>query len=401
VLDVRPRSRPLALRVGTVFDGRERWPGPHQVVVLDGGRVLSVGHEAPEGAEVIDLPEATALPGLIDTHVHLTLDASDDPVAGLRTADDETLLDDMAERGRRALRAGITTMRDLGDRDYLSLQLRGRSDLPTLLAAGPPVTTPGGHCFFLGGATTADEPGVRRAVREHAERGVDVVKVMASGGTLTPGTLQEVSQFAPEVLRVLVDEAHALGLPVTAHAHGTASIAESLAAGVDGLEHVTFWSESGVDDPGDLVGRIVASRVVVGATLGFDPPGEYAGLPEGLRRRLPLIDRTTARLREAGARVVVGSDAGVAPVKHHAVLPHAAVHLSSMGLGTLEVLATLTAEAALACGLGDSKGRLLPGHDADVLVVDGDPTRDLARLHDVRLVVRGGQIVDGAGGESR
>jgi imidazolonepropionase-like amidohydrolase len=361
---------------------------------MDGPTIVAVdrGVEPPPGADVVDLAGATLLPGLIDTHAHLAFDASADPVGALAGRDDSATVAAMSAAGRAALRGGVTTVRDLGDRDFLSLGLRGAGDLPMILAAGPPITTPAGHCHFLGGGTEPTPEAVRIAVRERAERGVDVIKVMASGGTMTPGTRQELSQFTPDLLRAVVDEAHRLGLPVTAHAHGTCAIRDALDAGVDGMEHVSFWSADGIDDPGDLVGRIVDSGVAVGITGGVVPmPG--VAPPAAVAMRLPRIIANTRSLYEAGAHIVLGTDAGIGPPKPHDVLRHALVQTAQIGLQPVVALRMATSTAAAACGLADRKGRLAPGFDADILAVDGNPLVDLAALHTIRAVFARGTHV--------
>jgi imidazolonepropionase-like amidohydrolase len=175
--------------------------------------------DPPEAAELVDLGEATLLPGLIDSHAHLVLDPSNDPVGHLADRSDDALLEDCRARAQAALAAGITTVRDLGDRRFVTLRLRGElaahpTQDPQLLVSGPPVTSPGGHCWFLGGEAAGVE-GVRGAVRALAARGVDVVKVMVSGGNLTPGSVSWQSQYGPAALRAAIEEAHRFGLPVT------------------------------------------------------------------------------------------------------------------------------------------------------------------------------------------
>ena len=390
-------GRLTALRGAWLFDGASSALIPDPVVLIEGSTIVGVsfGPTTPEGVSMVDLAGATLLPGLIDTHVHLAFDASTDPVGHLAGRRDIEVMEAMAHAGRLALRGGVTTVRDLGDRGYLSLGLRGRPDLPTIVAAGPPITTPDGHCRFLGGATAPTIENIRAAVREHAERGVDVIKLMASGGNMTPGSRQDLAQFPAEVLRAAADESHRLGLPVTAHAHAVAAIADAAAAGVDGLEHVSFWTEDGVDAPDDLIRLIAERRIVVGATVGMVPV-PCAAPPRAIAARIPGIIANTRRLHQAGAPIVAGTDAGIAPTKPHDVVRYAPAMLRQLGFGQAEALRTITSVAAAVCGLGHRKGRIAPGFDADILAVDGDPIADPEALHHIRAVyARGAAVPDG------
>src|SRR6516225_1080714 len=290
----RGQDRPTALQASWLFDGTSSALIPDPVVLIEGSTIrgVSSGGRIPPGATVIGLSGATLLPGLVDTHVHLAFDTSADAVGHLARRRDGEVVDAMKRAGQAALRGGVTTVRDLGDRGYLSLGLRGQAGLPTIIAAGPPITTPRGHCHYLGGTAEPTVSDVRAAVREHAERGVDVIKIMASGGNLTPGSRQDLAQFPPEVLHAAVDEAHRLGLPVTAHAHAVAAIADAVEAGVDGLEHASFWTEDGVDAPDHLIGLIADRRIVVGATVGQVPVPGLAP-PPAIAARMPAFMANT------------------------------------------------------------------------------------------------------------
>ena len=381
------RGRLIALRAAWLFDGAGDALIPDPLVLIDGAMIAAVssGAPAPASADVTDLGGATLLPGLVDSHTHLAFDASPDPVGALARRGDEETIAAMTRAARTALRGGVTTVRDLGDRDYLSLVLRGRPGLPTILTAGPPVTIPGGHCHYLGGVTAPTGEGVRAAVREHVERGVDVIKIMASGGNLTPGTHQHLPQFPPAVLAAAVDEAHRHGLPVTAHAHAASAIADAVAAGADMLEHVSFWTEDGVDAPAELIRLIAARGTVAGLTVGVLPTEGLTPFPAA-RARMPAILANFRRLHEAGAVMVGSSDAGIAPVKPHDVIRYAPAVLREVGFGPAEALRAVTSAPAEVIGLGHRKGRIAPGYDADILAVDGDPLTDPAALHRLRAV---------------
>jgi imidazolonepropionase-like amidohydrolase len=264
----------LVVRAGQLFDGERSFGS--STIMCEGDRIVDVdtsGGSSPPHAEVLDLGhEVCILPGLIDAHVHLAFDASADVVTSIHAVDDEQLLARMAQAARGALQAGITTVRDVGDRGFLALRLREQLTAcgdpgPEIIASGPPITIPGGHCDFLGGVVTAPHE-LRAAVRERADRGCELVKVMVSGGHLRPGSSPYRSQYELGELRVMVSEAHRLGLRAAAHVHCPGSVADAVAAGFDTLEHVSFFTAEGVAADPPILNAIVESDVVVSATVG-------------------------------------------------------------------------------------------------------------------------------------
>jgi imidazolonepropionase-like amidohydrolase len=378
-----------AIRADALFDGERSTAQP--TVIIDGGTItaVGVGLTVPDTATIVDLSGSTLVPGFVDGHVHTVFDASADPVAALAQRDDAAVFAAMTGFARTAAAGGVTTMRDLGDRGFLSIGLRAAAaadpTLPTMLAAGPPITSPGGHCHFLGvGVCGVD--GVRAAVRERVERGVDVIKIMASGGNMTPGSHPHLPQFGPDELTAAVDEAHRHGLPITAHAHSTQAIVDALAAGVDGFEHLSFMTEDGVDPvPPAVIDGLVARGVTVGVTFGMRPV-EGRAMPSPLATRLPALMGNVRKLAEAGVYMIAGTDAGIGPMKPPDVIRWAVGSFVQVGYSHAQALHACTARAAVALGLGRRKGRIAPGYDADIVAVAGDPLADLDALHRIRAV---------------
>ncbi|WP_183096109.1 amidohydrolase family protein [Nocardioides stalactiti] len=398
----------LAIRASHAFDGNAFLPGGATVLV-DGERIVGVeagDHAVPEGCEVASYG-GTVLPGLIDAHVHLVADASPGSLERSQAMTAEQLDAEIERSLASQAAAGVTTVRDLGDKDYRTLAFRDRrtTGQPRIIAAGPPITTPGGHCHFLG-STAAGPDELRAEVVRHHERGVDVIKVMASGGFLTAGTDMFGAQYSSTDLRVVVEAAHEVGLQVLAHAHSVAGIEAALAAGVDGIEHFSGISEDGNVISDDLLDRVAAAGIVVDPTMGFDqtliphmppPPPQVLETMQRTGMDFPAtmvrISEAAARLRAHGVRVVPGVDSGAMPLKAHGNAWIAVVDLVVAGWPVEEALAAATSGAAEVCGVADVTGRLAVGLDADLLVVDGDLAADPAALgRPLAVLVRGHQV---------
>jgi imidazolonepropionase-like amidohydrolase len=390
----------LAIRVARVFDGRALVPGAG-VVFVDGARIVGVqpaGFDIPAGCEVLDRPAGTLLPGLVDAHVHLVGDAGPGALERLPEFSQGDLLRTIEQSLRIQLSVGVTTVRDLGDVAWSVVDWRARptAGLPTVVASGPPITSRGGHCWNMGGeASGVDE--LRAAVRERVDHGVDIVKIMASGGVTTAGTAVDRGQFTAEEIGVVVVAAHAAGLPVTAHAHALVSIQDAIVAGVDGIEHCTFLTADSVQVPEDVIAALATRGIVVCPTLGRVPG---ALLPPQLLERLRKAGLSEEARREqvaaahrAGVTIVSGTDGGINPGKPHGLLPIAVADLVAGGMSPADALATATSVAAAACGLGDRKGHIRAGYDADLIVVDGDPLSDIGALPSLNATVLAGKVL--------
>ncbi|WP_327089164.1 amidohydrolase family protein [Nonomuraea sp. NBC_01738] len=361
----------LTLRARRLFDGHDLLED--RVVHIQDGKIVEV---TAGGSADVDLGDVMLLPGFIDCHVHLAFDAGLDPVASL---DRPGLADRMREAARAHLRAGVTTVRDLGDREYLALRLGlGVAEGPDILAAGPPLTSKGGHCWWLGGEVGGEE-GIREAVREHHRRGVHAIKMMVTGGQMTEGSQPHLTQFTLEEIKAAADEAHACGLPIAGHAHGGEGIAFAVAAGFDTIEHCAFWTEHSAEPDLAVIAEIAASSTIVSLTAGLIPV-EGVAPPPDLLERLPKLIEVMQLLYRGGVKWTIGTDAGIAPVKPHGMIGHGAKMLVGLGYAPLDVLRAITATAAAACRVEDRKGRIAAGYDADLVAVSGDPLSDITAL---------------------
>lgn len=387
-----------AYRADAAFDGSAPVPGG-AVVLVDDGTIVGVepaGAHLPDACELVYEPGTTLLPGLIDTHVHLCADGGPQALAQLGDLTDDELDAIVSGSLDLQLTAGVTTVRDLGDARWAVVDRhrhRGRRAGPTVLAAGPPITIPGGHCWNMGGQAQGRE-GLRQAVAARVEHGVDVVKVMASGGVMTPGTDVFAPAFELDDLRFLVETAHASGLAVTAHAHALAAVEIAVEAGVDGLEHCSCLSPTGPLKPPALLEAIAGAGIAVCPTLGhvpgMEPPPQLLAVMERMGVTIAGLIRHGGELVQAGLRIVSGSDAGIGPAKPHGILPQSLIDLVEGGADPVTALASATSVAADACGVGSRTGRLRAGLDADLLIVAGNPATRIADLLDVRLVVSKG-----------
>ncbi|MDH7568855.1 MAG: amidohydrolase family protein [Armatimonadota bacterium] len=407
------QSSRVVIRAARLIDGTGAAPLNDPVLVLQAGRVEAIccgelpAHLA-EGARWLDLPGKTLLPGLIDAHVHLVFDAGPNHAAvcqRLAEADDGYLLLRAQRNAQALLSAGVTTARDCGDRNWVTLTLRraieeGLVCGPRLLCCGPPITTTAGHLHFCGNEVDS-ETEVRRAVRLAARRGADFIKVVVTGGMMTAGSNPRRSQFQLAELKAAVSEAHRLGKRVAAHVLATEGIAMALEAGVDTLEHCNWLGTEA--DSIDFQPALARDMARSGVWWSHTCAGVYrellpnAAAPEAEQeaqgQALRAVMERFRRTLDAGARMVLSSDAGVQGTPFERFVDGLEVAVRGMEVSPLAAIEACTRVPAEALGLGEEVGTLTPGHRADVLVVDGDPSRDVGALRRVVMVLRDGEIV--------
>jgi imidazolonepropionase-like amidohydrolase len=404
----------LLIHAGTLIDGRSGEPRREVTVVVEGERIVEVApgyRSATDGATVLDLRGMTVLPGLIDMHVHLSGQLSPTSYIERFTLNAADLAYQAASHARTTLRAGFTTVRNLGDGYNVTIALRdairrGLVEGPRIYTAGKSLATTGGHADPTNGFADEIEgdPGpkegvlnspedARKAVRQRYKDGADLIKLTATGGVLSLARNPDNPQFSDEELRAVVAAARDYGFRVAVHAHGTEGMKRAIRAGVDSIEHGTR-----LDD--EAVKLMVEHGTWLVPTLSA---GRYTGelaqkpgyLPEVVRPKAATIAAVGAqgfaKAVKAGVKIAFGTDCGVSP---HGDNAKEFVYMVEAGMTPMKAIQAATLDAARLLDAEAELGSIEAGKLADLVAVKRDPLADVAALQDVAVVVKGGVVVE-------
>ncbi|MGH1372165.1 MAG: amidohydrolase family protein [Cellvibrionaceae bacterium] len=358
----------------------------------------------PKGIEILDLGNKTLLPGLMDTHTHLLGPLAASYYSGLFQSPHRAVIGGVVN-AKTTLMAGFTVVRDVGASNYQDVALRnsindGEILGPRMAVSGPSLGITGGHCddnqlnhgFQQKSDGVADGPwAARQKVRQNVKYGVDLIKFCATGGVFSKGTQVGQRQYTLEEMKAIVDEAHTHGRKVAAHAHGTEGIQFAIRAGVDSIEHASFLDK-----------ETIRMAKKAGTYLSMDiynteytlSEGEKNGVPEENLNKERLVGgqqrESFSRAVKAGARVVLGSDAGVYP---HGDNAKQFSRMVKFGMTPLQAIQASTINAADLIGWQDKVGELAKGKFADIIAVDGNPLEDISTLERVSFVMKGGDVI--------
>lgn len=378
---------------------------PDRFIVIDDGSIVDVvsmsEFPATPDAEVIDVSENIVMPGIIDCHVHLSIDGDADPIGQVVADSDALSALRMAKNAERTIAAGITTVRDLGAKNHVDISFRRALDqgmytaAPRLVLSGQPVTMTGGHCWQFGReANGADD--VRRAAREQIRAGADCVKLMATGGILTQGNEIGAAQLEEAEMRAAIEEADKAGKLTAVHAHGASGIKNGIRAGVHSVEHAYYLDDEGIDM------MLAAGTWLVPTAAAVDlvvTNGIEAGIPaDVVEKAEAAIESQRATCRNAmrsGVKIAMGTDAGT-PYNRHGENMQELEAMVAVGMSPMEAICASTRQGAELLGLADRLGTVEKGKIADLLVVEGDPLEDISILREtgrLAFVFKVGDVV--------
>jgi len=371
-----------------IIDGTGAEPFTGSVLV-DGTKIAGVLRMPGElmkvspDVDIIDCTGKTLTPGFVDAHVHITMDAEAN-IQNQLADSDPLLMMRGVRNATRTLRAGITTIRDLGSRNKLALDLRtaierGLTDGPRMMVSGEPVIMTGGHGHFMG--READGPHeVRKAAREQLKAGADCIKLMSTGGVLTPGVNEGAAQLTEDELRAAIEEAHKAGFTSATHGIGNEGIKNALRAGIDSVEHGVHLDQEALDlllsNDAYLVPTLSAVHHIV-------EKGTEAGIPEyavtKAKRSYDAHLRSFGAALAAGVKLAMGTDAST-PFNEHGRNLYELALMVQNGLSPLEAIRVSTSGGAQLLKWDDRIGTIEKGKLADLVLIDGDPLEDITLL---------------------
>lgn len=407
--------KPVYIRAGRLFDATSDNVRENMVIVIVGDRIQSVGSASavtiPTGATVIDLSHATVLPGLIDCHTHLGARADRyDEIYNFKDTPFDSAFAGVVN-ARKTLEAGFTSVRDVGSLPFLAVDLRnsineGFIPGPRIVASGPAISITGGHgdlnnfspqtrvMMFPEERDFQIADGVdqiRHVVRAQVKYGVDVIKILATGGVLSKGDSPGAPQFTFEELKAAAEEAHMAGRKIAAHAHGTQGIKNAILAGIDSIEHASLIDDEGIrlakEHGTYLVMDIYNDDYILGKAIEFGLPQENVDKEKMVGR---MQRENFERAVKAGAKMAFGTDAGVYP---HGDNAKQFFYMVKFGMTPAQAIRAATSSAADLIGRAKDVGTLEPGKFADVIAVTSDPLQNVRALENVGFVMKGGVVV--------